>query len=294
MALVRWPTDAPGKAPSHTKSWAAHQQSMASGIKGDGVVGINGKAVTPEQWRSGELLDALLGKVKPPEPPAAVETAPPPVEPGLLPLPVDASYDNDIEGYRRTRDDTQAGLTGDRTRGLLDYGFNEDPTTKALAFDPNNPFSRASLLKKQYDIGRASTGQQMSSGGQLYAGAYQTAQDSINRGQLGAEDTLQKSLTGFLAGNSSARTRADNQFEFDSVGAEGRRTGRAGDNPLYSPTAATSALAPPKPKPAAAVPKPKPIPALRGNTLTAAPGLKGVKKTRKGNTVTYTARVKGP
>jgi hypothetical protein len=225
---------------------------------------------------------------------------------GELPLPVDSTYDSDIAGYDRTRRDTKTGLVGERDRGLKEYGFNEDPTSKALAFDPNNPFSRASLLKKNYDVSRASTGQSMGSGGQLYAGAYQTAQDSINRGQLGAEDTLQKSLGGFLARNTGAMTDADTLYENNAATADARRTGRANDNPLYSPTAAlpkpdrdlAPAVAPvvaaPGKKPAKPWEAPK-----RLTTLKAGPGVKAtknttVKKTKNGKTVTYTTSTKGP
>lgn len=289
MALHRWPTDPKGKAPAHTISWSAHQAHLKANAnpakKGEVKVSTPNGFIPVSEW------DFNGGGGT-----AGVETAPEPVAPGLLPLPVDAAYDDEIAGHQKTRDDTITGLGGARTRGLLDYGFTEDPATKALAFDPNNPFSRAALLKKNFDVSRNATGQQMGAGGQLYAGSFQTAQDSINRNQLGSEDTLQKSLTGFLANNSNAVTNTGNQYEFNAARAAAARTGRAADNPLYSPTASTAALAP-KPTPKPVVAKPvvaKKLPALMGKTLTAAPNRKGVTKTKKGNTVTYTASVKGP
>jgi hypothetical protein len=299
MALYRWPTDPKGKAAAHTISWDAHQAHLKANANPakPGEVKIS----TPNGFIPVSEWDFGYGKgVLQPDPTAPLAPgAPPPA--GELPLPVDSTYDSDIAGYDRTRRDTKTGLVGERDRGLKEYGFTEDPTSKALAFDPNNPFSRASLLKKNYDVSRASTGQNMGSRGQLYAGAYQTAQDSINRGQLGDEDTLQKSLGAFLAGNTGAMTDADTLYENNAATADARRTLRApNDNPLYSPTAALpKPVIAPAVAPVVAAPKKPAKPAKRLTTLKAGPGVKAtknttVKKTKNGRTVTYTTSTKGP
>lgn len=263
MALHRWPTDPAGKAPAHTITWAQHQTN----------------------------LKAAPAKVKPPA------KAPPPAEapvvaPGVLPPPPDPIYDDEIAGLSKARDTTTTNLGQGREAELLGYGYTEDASTGALAFDPNNPFSRASLLKRNYDVSRARTGNQMASGGQLYAGAYQTQQDSINRGQMGAEDSLQKSLTSWLSDNTQRKAQAGLDYEAGAGRAAAGRAARALDSPLYTPTATTPIkTATPPPGKATTVKRPG---ILSGNTLTAAPGLKGIKVTKKGNRKTYTAQGKGP
>jgi hypothetical protein len=132
----RWPTDPPGKAPAHTKSWEAHNASST-------------------------------------KPAAAAPVQSP------LPLiePPDASFTAEIEGLGKTYRSDLVGNTEGRKRGLSDYGFTEDETTGGLTFDANNPFSRAALLKKNYDTQRARTGQTMAMSGNLYSGAGQHSQD---------------------------------------------------------------------------------------------------------------------
>lgn len=223
----RWPTDPPGKAPAHTKSWDAHQASL----KGT---------------------------------PAPATALPNPANPLPLIQPPDATYQADLSSAVTDRDQTLAAVRQGRTGGLLDYGYNEDPTSGALSFDVNNPFSRAALLKKNFDTDRAKSAQSMGSGGQLYAGAFQNAQDATFRNQLGAEDSLQKSLINMLARNTQAKTQAGTDFETAAGQAYGDRVGRFQNNPLYDP--ATGALTSADPAsaaqgaastPAAAAAKPK-------------------------------------
>jgi hypothetical protein len=132
----------------------------------------------------------------------------------------------------------------------------------------------------------------MASSGQLYSGAYQNAQDLVNRNQLGAEDSLQKSLVSFLSGNTAKYARRAPTSSSTSGARRGARGAGAEQPAVFTDGGRRSEAR----REARAVPAVKPAPkrALVGNTLTAAPGLKGVKKTRKGNTVTYTASVKRP
>lgn len=255
-----WPTDPKGKPASHTKSWDAHQAAL----KG-----------TPA-----------------PAPADAPQTNP-------LPLiqPPDSIYQDDLSLAATSRDQALANATQQRTGGLLDYGYNEDPNTGGLSFDVNNPFSRAALLKKNFDTDRSRTAQTMGAGGQLYSGAFQNSQDLINRGQLQGEDTLQKSLASFLLANTGATARAGIGYQTAAQRAESARQGRVLSNPLYSPdvTAADAAAVVP---PAQGIGTPKTT-TNKPLTLKAGPGVKSTKRstsktTRKGRTVTYSTSIKGP
>ena len=73
-------------------------------------------------------------------------------------LPPDAAYDAQMLLLARQRDQGLANLAGERVRTLGDYGFTEG-IGGSLAFDPNNPFSKAALLKKNYDQSRRASAQ---------------------------------------------------------------------------------------------------------------------------------------
>jgi hypothetical protein len=142
---------------------------------------------------------------------------------------------------QRQRDEQFAAITAERARTLSDFGFQEGPNGM-LTFDPNNPFSKSAVMKKTFDTNRRSTGQSMASGGQLYSGAFQNAQDLINRNQLQSEDALTKNLQAFLARNTaSARGRAGGTgYETAAGQAYGDRIGRFQSNPLYDPAGRTT------------------------------------------------------
>jgi hypothetical protein len=90
-------------------------------------------------------------------------------------------------------------------------------------------------MKKTYDTNRRSTAQSMGSGGQLYSGSFQNAQDLIGRNQLQSEDALQKNVAAFLARNTGQRTEALTGYETAVGQAAGDRIGRFQNNPLYDP-----------------------------------------------------------
>jgi hypothetical protein len=264
MASVRWPTDPKGKPAAHTKSWAAHQASMGTPA-----------AAAPAPTQVAAPAQAPLPLIEPP----------------------DASFTAEIEGLGKTYRSDLVGNTEGRKRGLSDYGYLEDETTGGLTFDPNNPFSRAALLKKNYDTQRRGAAGSMAARGQLYSGAFQNQQDLVNRGQLEGEDTLQKSLGEFLLGNTDSKRRIGEDYATGLRRADESRLGRINDNPLYSPTtsAADAAAVTPPAKgigsPATATKKP--------TTIKAGPGVKATKNTtvskkKNGKTVTYTTSIKGP
>jgi hypothetical protein len=140
-----------------------------------------------------------------------------------------------IAAYNQ-REATLASLSQQRTSGLGDYGFQEtniDPTTGVgtPVFDPNNPFSKAALLKQSYDRSRRTSGQTMAAAGQQYAGAFQTQQDYVNRQQLQGEDTLQKSLIRFLAANTQRRKQAGESYQGTVNQAAAEAAARFANNP---------------------------------------------------------------
>jgi hypothetical protein len=210
----------------------------------------------------GVLRPGSTGYVAPPQTTPGATAAAAPANPWLE-LPPDPIYTKAVEGLGKTRAETVGGLEAQRKGQLLAFGYSEvpdpagDPTKFALSFDPNNPFSKASLLKQEYDVGRAKKAHSMAATGQMYAGAAQNAQDYINRQQLGAEDTLQKQLTAWLLQNTQDVATAGTTYETGVQDEDEARVGRllTGDNPLYNPTLRALQEAT-KPAPAAAKPTP--------------------------------------
>jgi hypothetical protein len=152
---------------------------------------------------------------------------------GPTPAPLDLNYLNQLNLNATAERQTIGGLTAQRQRALQGYGFSGqfDPVTDALVagslkIDPTDPYSQAAMLKSTYDANRVGTGLQRAARGGLYAGAYQTAQDAVTRGQLKAEDTLQKSLMSYLegvGGQIGATRTARQQSDIDAAIAAGSR-----------------------------------------------------------------------
>jgi len=157
-----------------------------------------------------------------------------PAQYSLANLPVDANYDQTIALLQQQRDSQFAQIAAERARTLSDYGFQEGPNGM-LTFDPNNPFSKSAVMKKTFDTNRRSTAQSMGSGGQLYAGSFQNAQDLIGRNQLQSEDALQKNVLAFLSRNTQQRAEAGTGYETSAAQAYGDRIGRFQSNPNYDP-----------------------------------------------------------
>lgn len=222
------------------------------------------RAVTP---RAGLSWWGNTSVARPPAPrrpavasPAApaVPAAPAAPQYSLSNLPVDATYDQQVAALQRQRDNTLAALTQQRTSSLSNYGFTEGPNG-TLAFDPNNPFSQAALLKKNYDTNRRSTGQTLAAGGQMYSGAFQNAQDLINRNQLQSEDSLSKQVLNFLMRNTSAATEARTGYETAAGQAYGDRLSRFQSNPNYDPASGAPDAPGAAPAPSTAVSKGAPV-----------------------------------
>ncbi len=124
--------------------------------------------------------------------------------------------------YGKQRDATLASLTQRRTSTLSDYGYDQN-----LAFDPNNPFSRAALLKRHYDQSRTGDVNNYASRGQLYAGSLQNQLNERNFGQQQGEDSLQKQLIKFLANNAEQTNKAGTDYELNVMNAGAAKLDRA-------------------------------------------------------------------
>jgi hypothetical protein len=173
--------------------------------------------------------------VKPAAPAAGVSGAAPEAPAPAAPAPVDwrldPTYLGQIAQNQATEEQTIGGLTGQRQRTLAGYGYSGqfDPSGKltgALQFDPTDPYSKAALLKRNYENQRRVTGRGMAARGQLYAGAAQSAQDVVTRNQAIREDELTKSLLDYLEGVSTkigeARTTRGQADINAGIGAAGR------------------------------------------------------------------------
>jgi hypothetical protein len=178
-----------------------------------------------------------------PAPAPAVAGAPAPVAFASVPssqLPVDPAYDAQVAALARQRDDTLLSLAGQRTQNLQEYGFTQAPTG-AIAFDPSNPFSRAALLRKNYQESKQGTQTGYAARGQLYAGALQTAQAANDTGFNQNENSLERALLGFLANNQGAQNRARSAYESSVAQAMADRVLRAqqdlANNPPVVPDA---------------------------------------------------------
>lgn len=169
-------------------------------------------------------------------------------------LPVDPVYDAQVGAYGHQRDDTLAGLTQAQTGTLADYGygatFDANGNVTGLTFDPNNPYSRAALLRKNYQQSKTGTANTMASRGQLYGGAFGQAQNIEDNRYQQNENDLQKALTGSLSSIAQKRRQAGTDYETNVANAFGERTARAaasdtGDSAFTDGSSSTSSTAGP-------------------------------------------------
>ena len=149
--------------------------------------------------------------------PGAVPAAADPNKPLATPAAPgwqDSTYNTALGNLRTNLANFGTSLTGAGTGIMADYGFtgpafdpttfdpnnpgtvSNDPTaTATFHVDPNNPFSKASLLKKSYDQQSRGDTNSMAAAGQLYSGAEQNAQNNDTSNYNQGFDTLSK---GFL------------------------------------------------------------------------------------------------
>ena len=212
--------------------------------------------------------------VTPSSPPAAAKpaapgapAAPPAARPSAR-LPVDPVYDQTVAGLARQRDDTLAGLAQQQTGTLADYGYGAtfDPqgNVTGLSFYPANPFSRAALLRRNYQQSKTGTQNSMAARGQLYSGALVNAQNTNDVGYLQGENALQNAVTQALIAIARRRSGAGTDYELGVGGAGAERAARAA-----SSDTGEQAFAGAPPPPAAAKvttrgPRGEPVVTIRG------------------------------
>jgi hypothetical protein len=188
---------------------------------------------------------------KPPKPPApAAPSAPagPPSTPnGFTPytssLPPDPAYQLTIGNLDKTQSDTLAGLTQQRGAGLQQYGYTEDPTTHAIAFDPHNPYSQAALLRQHYQQAKTGNTTSYAAQGQLYAGSLQNAQNASTDSYNASDNALTRAVINFLATNTQQQTSAGDAHDYNAGLALGQSVASAPTNPLSSSFSAAKGTA---------------------------------------------------
>lgn len=170
----RWPTDPPGKPPSHSISWQTHQQHLNQGSSG---------------------LPPRL------QVPAGTNTGPGPG--GGSGTPAAPPFDAELEARRTAANQRRTTLLSDADVDLQqtsqEYGFGYNPATgQAGGFDPTNPFSQAALLmkaRKERDQGENTS---FAASGQLYSGAYGAAKKETGVQYDRGYDTLRRGFQDYI------------------------------------------------------------------------------------------------
>jgi hypothetical protein len=167
-------------------------------------------------------------------------------------LPIDPTYEATIGGLQRKRDDTVSQYEAQKPKVLADYGYtasgyDSSGAPTGLAFDPNNPFSRAALAKRTYDQTQAGTTNSMAARGQLYSGAREQATAGNEFQYQQGTDALLKALTSSLVGIQSGETNAKTDYELGAGSAYGDRITRAQNTPPSPPPTPTVPVGNPYP-----------------------------------------------
>jgi hypothetical protein len=160
-------------------------------------------------------------------------------------LPLDPTYQATIGGLQHKRDDALSQYAAGRPRTLADYGYtasgyDSSGAPTGLAFDPNNPFSRAALAKKTFDQSKAGTTTSYAARGQHLSGAYNRAQRNVEFGYQQSSDTLQKGLINALVGIAQGERGANTDYEIGAGQAFGDSVTRAQNTPPSPPPAAAA------------------------------------------------------
>ncbi len=128
----------------------------------------------------------------------------------------DSAYDAAVGLAARNRDNELAAATGDADLLRRTFGYTG---VDNFEIDPNNPFGRAQLLKRQYDQAKAGTQNSYAARGQMTSGAYGRMQNQNLFQNLQQNDALQKD---YLQGRAQILARvnaANSQYGADTIGA---------------------------------------------------------------------------
>jgi hypothetical protein len=95
------------------------------------------------------------------------------------PPPSDAALDQQYAAYDQQAAGAKTGYLTQSRDILRDYGYQEGGEQFSFgAVDPNNPFSKAALLKQSFEKAQRGNTNSMAARGQLYSGALQRSQDN--------------------------------------------------------------------------------------------------------------------
>lgn len=225
-------------AASGKRTNAAVASLAASGGRGTAtsVAGAPTRYSAASLWKPGTTwADVNTAYQAITKPAAAAPAAAPPVTasgvPADKPLPFDAQYDAEVGNAAKNRDVTLAGIGRERNDALATYGytgtFDQSGNLVGRQFDPNNPFSRAALLKRTYDQTSRGNVNRMAVRGQLNAGSFQNLKNNTDFGYMQGEDANQKSLNALIGSLIGRQQAANTSYDSAVVQAGGSRLARA-------------------------------------------------------------------
>jgi hypothetical protein len=166
-----WPTDPPGKPPSHSISWQQHWEDQ--GRTGP----AKGLPSSTVQYGSTPSLPAPDGSNGGAAAAAANLPAPQPPDPNLELQKLQGGF-------------TQSLATGEanyqRGQAAYNYGYNADGSVNTA-----NPYNQANLLQRNYQISKLGTMNGLAAQGQLYSGAMANAQGANDFNYSSASNALQ-------------------------------------------------------------------------------------------------------
>jgi len=160
--------------------------------------------------------------------PTATSTPPPPPPapaPNRRPIEADPVYQQQMAAATRNRDSAFTDIDTSRGNTLRQYGytasFNPDQSLvagslRADPVDPNNPFSRAALLKRAYDNRKRGNETSYAARGQQFAGSLVNARNQTDLDNLQSENSLTSQLAQLLANLFTQRRKVGVGFDTDA------------------------------------------------------------------------------
>jgi hypothetical protein len=162
-------------------------------------------------------------------------------------LPLDPISLADIAAAQNTRDTSLTNLGTSRTLAQKDYGYNatydQNGLVASLAQDPNNPYSKASLLQLSHDNHLAVNKQNFANRGQYYSGSFGVAQSLEDQNFSQGNAGLRNAFINFIARNQGGINAANSKYTTDYgsalagnvTRAAANDTGQGGEVPAAAP-----------------------------------------------------------
>lgn len=213
MAKYRWPTDPPGKKPSHSIPWSQHIQNSGYGVTGQ--LGPQGRNALAPPSAPGEVpynpVKGITGNN-----PAPVIAPVQPFDPYLASTTLAAQRNVGLA------DADAAWAQGQLQRSS---GFDAAGNLVAAGTKDFNPFSQAQLLQDEYRRSQAGTLNSYAAMGQYNSGAYGRARERDSRLYAQGYDQLKTGTLGGYRDISRQRlgTYADNSIGVDAASYDALR-----------------------------------------------------------------------